>query len=143
MKRIYLAGPLFCNAEIEYNLRMKAELSKAGFEVVLPQENTMDFDSARMSEKEYSEDVAGKICAHDFELLDSCDILVFNLDGRVPDEGACVELGYAYAKGKPCFGLKTDIRVSEFGIDNIMITGTLKGKIAHSIPELAGMLGRV
>ena len=87
--------------------------------------------------------MAESICAYDLGLIDSCDILVINLDGRVPDEGACVELGYAYAKGKPCFGLKTDIRVSEFGIDNMMIAGTLKGKIARSIPELAGMLGKV
>ena len=143
MKRIYLAGPLFCEAETEYNLKVKEQLSEAGYEVVLPQENTMEFDSARMCEKEYSQDVADRICANDFRLIDSCDILVFNLDGRVPDEGACVELGFAYAKGKPCFGLKTDIRISEFGIDNIMIAGTLKGKIARSIPELTGMLDRV
>ena len=143
MRRIYLAGPLFCRAETDYNIAVKEQLSEAGFEVILPQENTMDFDSARMCDPDYSAEVAGRICAHDLSLIDSCDILVINLDGRVPDEGACVELGYAYAKGKPCFGLKTDIRVSEFGIDNMMIAGTLKGKIARSIPELAGMLGKV
>ena len=143
MKRIYLAGPLFCRAETDYNIKVKEQLSEAGFEVILPQDNTMDFDCARMCEEEYSSEVAEKICAHDLGLIDSSDILVINLDGRVPDEGACVELGYAYAKGKPCFGLKTDIRVSEFGIDNMMIASTLKGKIARSIPELAGMLGKV
>ena len=29
--------------------------------------------------------------------IKNCDILIFFLDGRVPDEGACVELGMAYA----------------------------------------------
>ena len=96
-----------------------------------------------MDDRTYAEEAAEKIFRRDLALLESCDILIINLDGRVPDEGACVELGYAYAKGKPCFGLKTDIRVSEFGIYNMMIAGTLKGKIARSIPELAGMLGKV
>ena len=142
MTRIYLAGPLFCRAETDYNTLVRDQLAEAGFEVVLPQDNTLDFDSARMYEPDYSSEVAGRICAHDLSLIDSCDILVINLDGRVPDEGACLELGYAYAKGKPCFGLKTDVRVAEFGIDNMMIAGILGKRVARSIPELAGMLGK-
>ena len=39
------------------------------------------------------------------------------VDGRVPDEGACVELGYGYAKGKRCYGIKTDTRALQFDLD--------------------------
>jgi nucleoside 2-deoxyribosyltransferase len=46
----------------------------------------------------------------DTNALDSCDVVVIILDGRSIDEGACFELGYAYAKGKPCYGLQTDPR---------------------------------
>ena len=54
------------------------------------------------------------------------DILFILLDGRAPDEGACVELGIAYANGKRCYGIKSDSRSVELGLDlNPMITGCL------------------
>ena len=46
------------------------------------------------------------------------------LDGRVPDEGACVELGIAYANNKRCYGIKSDARSVEINLDlNPMIRG--------------------
>jgi nucleoside 2-deoxyribosyltransferase len=33
----------------------------------------------------------------DRDKIEACDTFFFLLDGRVPDEGACVELGIAYA----------------------------------------------
>ena len=48
-------------------------------------------------------------------------IFLFILDGRVPDEGACVELGIAYAqkyinkKKKILIGLHTDSRAAFMG----------------------------
>lgn len=54
------------------------------------------------------------------------DIVFINIDGRAPDEGACVELGMAYAAGKRCYGFKTDTRSIESSLDiNPMITGCL------------------
>ena len=140
MVRIYIAGPLFCDSEKEYNIKLAEALRTAGYEVILPQESTPSFDSARMCESTYAQDVAEMICRDDLTLIDGCDILVFNLDGRVPDEGACVELGYAHAKGLRTFAIKTDIRVSEFGIDNMMIAGIVGKRTARSIPELLEML---
>jgi nucleoside 2-deoxyribosyltransferase len=49
------------------------------------------------------------------QLLQS-DIFLFVLDGRIPDEGACVELGVAYGQkhllqqAKLLIGLHTDMR---------------------------------
>ena len=51
-----------------------------------------------------------------------------------------MELGYAFARGKPCFGIKTDVRAAEYGIDNMMVVGALDGKIARSREELVSML---
>ncbi len=54
------------------------------------------------------------------------DIIFINLDGRIPDEGACVELGIAYAKNKRCYGFKTDTRSVEKSLDlNPMISGCM------------------
>ncbi len=93
-----------------------------------------------MSDPEYAGKVAEDVCRSDLSLLDGCDAMVINLDGRVPDEGACVELGYAYAKGIATYAIKTDLRVSEFGIDNMMISGLVGRRTARSIPELLEML---
>ena len=47
-----------------------------------------------------------------------CDVFLFVLDGRVPDEGACVELGIAHCQrhlqgsGKLLLGLHTDTRAA-------------------------------
>ena len=49
----------------------------------------------------------------DFSEVMKADIFFMLLDGRVPDEGACVELGIAYANGKRCYGVKTDARSVE------------------------------
>ena len=141
--RIYLAGPLFNAAETEYNRLVKRELEARGMEVVLPQDSDILFEPSEMDDRGYALDAAEKIFERDLQLLDSCDALVINLDGRVPDEGACVELGYAFAKGKPVFGLKTDVRVSEFGIDNMMIAGMLRGRTAGSVSLLAEMLNDI
>ena len=57
--------------------------------------------------------------------------------GRVPDEGACVELGIAYALGKKCIGYKTDDRNLDFtGDDNLFIEGCMDFKVIHNKEEL-------
>jgi hypothetical protein len=49
-----------------------------------------------------------------------------NYSRRSIDEGACFELGYAFALGKTCVGLKTDSRtLFPFG-DNPMIEAALR-----------------
>lgn len=140
IKTVYLAGPLFCTAERAYNLLLKEKLTAAGYTVLLPQENPVKFDAGRMNENEYRRSVTDRIFTQDLALLHQADALLFNLDGRVPDEGACVELGYAYAKGMPCFGIKTDVRTAEYGMDNMMIAGALKGRVAGSLEELLALL---
>jgi len=59
------------------------------------------------------------------------DIFLFILDGRVPDEGACVELGIAYGQkhllehDKLIIGMQTDSRSAFLGVKlNAMIHGS-------------------
>lgn len=127
MAKIYFAAPLFCKAEKDFNAEVADILRKNGHEVFLPQE-------------EPKKESTSEIFRCDLGAVDSCDVLLFVMDGRVPDEGASFELGYAYAKGKTCVGLKTDERVSERGGDNIMLKHSLEFGIAGSVPELIGML---
>ena len=136
--RIYFAAPLFSEAEREFNIKVAKELRKEGFDVFLPQEHSGMTEMPDTDEKRRK--LLTGFFTNDIEAIDGSDILLIVLDGRVPDEGACFELGYAYARGKICVGLKTDSRVSEMGTDNAMIVGSLGDNIAKDLDSLTTML---
>ena len=120
-KRIYFAGPLFNEAEREYNLKLTTLLESCGYEVFLPQRD--GFLATELEGKTEAEKTEMIFSKDRDEVLKS-DILFMVLDGRVPDEGACVELGIAYAAGKRCYGIKSDARSVELDMDiNPMISG--------------------
>lgn len=120
-KRIYFAAPLFSDGEREYNLKIVSILESYGYEVFLPQR---DGFLAPELEGKTEEEKTEMIFQKDEEEVLKSDILFMLLDGRVPDEGACVELGIAYANGKRCYGFKSDARSVELDMDlNPMITG--------------------
>ena len=52
-----------------------------------------------------------------------CDYFVFNMNGRVPDEGGVVETGVAFAAGKPIVIYKNDPRTAFGGTDTLMLAG--------------------
>jgi nucleoside 2-deoxyribosyltransferase len=58
-----------------------------------------------------------------YEIVEDCQALICNLNGRVPDEGAAVEAGIAFARGLPVILYKQDARSTFFGQDNPMLTG--------------------
>ena len=112
---IYFAAPLFCQAERAFNLQLTQALEKQGFKVFLPQR-----DGIESHKSPYNEMTSDQICQAIFiadrdKILES-DIYLFVLDGRVPDEGACVTLGIAYSQkvflkqDKLLVGLHTDLR---------------------------------
>ena len=136
--RIYFAGPLFSEAERDFNIKVAKALREEGFDVFLPQENSQ-VDEIPDTDEKRRRPLNG-FFTKDIEAIDSSDILLMVMDGRVPDEGACFELGYAYARGKICVGLKTDSRVSEMGTDNAMLVGSLGDNVATDLESLTTML---
>lgn len=114
---IYFAGPLFSQAEKEYNQKLCKKLESAGFTVFLPQRDGVEKNklACRKMPKEKRRLAIFEL---DKNKIFECDIFLFVLDGRVPDEGACVELGLAYAfrelakKRKKLVGLQTDTRTA-------------------------------
>lgn len=140
MKRtVYIAGPLFSKSELEFNRIINEFLKNLGFNTFLPQEDGHLL--SELMEKGFDKDKSIQmIFQKDVEKIKECDIIVFIMDGRVPDEGACVEIGLAYAYHKECFGLKTDSRSLMDDMDNPLITGALKGRIAKSFAELLSFL---
>jgi nucleoside 2-deoxyribosyltransferase len=92
---------------------------------------------AQFSDKQEAIDT---IFYKDIDEIKGCDIVLFVLDGRVPDEGACVEVGLAYAFNKECIGFKSDSRSLMGEMDNPLLIGVLKGRIAKSFSELETFL---
>ena len=122
-KKVYFAGPLFNQSEKDFNLKIANVLEEYGYEVFLPQRDGIE---AALLEGKSEEELIEMIFSLDEGKVKESDIIFMNLDGRVPDEGACVELGIAYASGKRCYGFKTDTRTIELGMDlNPMISGCM------------------
>ena len=120
-KKVYFAAPLFSEAEREYNLMLAELLEEYGYEVFLPQRDGL---LATELEGKTGEEKTQMIFEKDVEHVLEADIVFMLLDGRVPDEGACIELGIAYANGKRCYGFKTDSRSAELDLElNPMIAG--------------------
>lgn len=114
---VYLAGPLFSEAERRFNLRLTEKLEGLGFRVFLPQRDGVAGDRPPY-EAMGREERRRAMFELDRAKIFEADVFLFVLDGRVPDEGACVELGLAYAhkelRGvrKLLVGLHTDDRAA-------------------------------
>ena len=105
-KPVYVAGPLFSEAERLFLERMVDSLSAAsGLDPVA------DFFLPHRDVGEVgNEQRPGDVFGLDMRRLDESSIVVGLLDGQDSDSGTCIELGYAYASGKKILGLLTDYR---------------------------------
>ena len=120
--------------ELKRNEEYTNLLEQWGYEVYLPQREAGLSAQILKDEKNDKLETNKRIFNTDLQGIKNSDILIFFLDGRVPDEGACVELGIAYALGKKCIGYKTDDRNLDFtGDDNLFIEGCMDFKVMHNI----------
>ncbi|VVB55918.1 Nucleoside 2-deoxyribosyltransferase [uncultured archaeon] len=131
MKTVYLAAPLFSEAECDFNRKLRDELISAGFIVFLPQEDSNNVKD--MSDRQkiiFNKNLKG---------IENSDIIVAVIDGADIDSGTAWEIGFAFAKAKPVLGLRTDFRT--LGIEgnvNLMIEQSVV--IFMSVPELLNHL---
>ncbi|MBU2009853.1 nucleoside 2-deoxyribosyltransferase [Patescibacteria group bacterium] len=139
-KLIYLAGPLFSQAERLFLERIVTVLSS-----VSGLDPNQDFflphrDGGELGKGPKRLD----IFRLDLARLEDADVVVALLDGQDTDSGTCIELGHAYAKGKKIFGIVTDFRSYCTNDDephrpNLMVWGVCEeGKtLFHSLEELS------
>jgi nucleoside 2-deoxyribosyltransferase len=106
--KIYIAAPLFSEAELTFNLEL-TDLLRQDFEVFLPQEDG-GLIVKMVREGMPREMAVRKVFEIDVAAVRSADIVLIVLDGRSIDEGACFELGLGYALNKLCIGIQTDPR---------------------------------
>lgn len=111
---LYLAGPLFTQAERRWQRELGAALGERGHKVFLPQ------DDAGLPLLRNPPDFHGafEICR---DAIDRAEAVVANLDGADADSGTAWECGYAYARGKPVIVIRTDFRGGEDRGLNLML----------------------
>jgi len=98
--KIYQAGPLFTQAEIEFNLKLRDLIESTGHQVFLPQEECAGITDLN------------EIFSTCKKGIDECDSIVAVMDGADADSGTCWEVGYGYALKKLIITLRTDFRQS-------------------------------
>jgi len=138
--RIFIAGPLFSQAEREFNLKVDEHLRKHGFETFLPQRDVGKLDEliAKRGKRAYR-----TIYEQDLRGLERADVVAAILDGPDVDSGTAFEIGYACAKGKPVIGLKTDMRVfaKDEELNNMIMQGIRA--LARNLEELVAELKKL
>jgi nucleoside 2-deoxyribosyltransferase/predicted secreted protein len=101
--QIYLAAPLFSQAERIYNATLADLMKQHLFDVFLPQEAGDDIDTRTKNDQE-------QIFSKNINDLDRADIVVAVIEGADADSGTAWEMGYAFAHNKPVIAIRTDFR---------------------------------
>jgi nucleoside 2-deoxyribosyltransferase len=132
---VYCSGPMFSHGDKWEQHAIATALEKAKFTTYLPQRDGIEVGRVMgllnhpMLEgtsiaQHVMLDVRKWVFALDmFQLLERCQSLVFNLDGRTPDDGSVVETAAAFTAGKPLVIYKTSPITMLAGADNPMVTG--------------------
>lgn len=103
--RVYIAGKL-CTENERKKLEEIAELCRSlGLEPFLPHKNVGLANGIGDAKKIFDGDIT--------EGFKGCGLVIALLDGLHVGAGTAWELGYAYAKGIPAIGLKTDESIED------------------------------
>ncbi len=127
---VYVAGPLFTQAEREYNEQLATLCESHGYRTFLPQR-----DGGLLKD-----DVAAQqIFEMDKKNIEDAHLIVANLDGADVDSGTAWEIGYAIAQGKKVIGIRTDFRtLTSIARINPMIEQSVQ--LVTSVNELKEVL---
>jgi nucleoside 2-deoxyribosyltransferase/predicted secreted protein len=130
--RIYLAAPLFSEAERAFNRHLGTYLRSCACRVFLPQEQG---DEAPVRDKVALRALFDRLVA----ALDTSDLVVAVIDGADADSGVAWEMGYAHARGIPVYALRTDFRrVGTNELVNLMLE--CPSTLVASCQELTALL---
>lgn len=125
-KKIYLAGPFFSIQEQNWVQSISDRLESANFKVISPSRENGIIKKETSLEQRY------EIFQSDIQLLNGADCVLSLLDHN--DPGTCFEIGYAFKKGIPVYGLKT----SQDDLNNMIRFGCKH--LSTNIEELIGVL---
>jgi nucleoside 2-deoxyribosyltransferase len=146
--RVYCAGPLFNRSEREEMTAIADALCDAGFAVYLPHRDGMEFrlvhevlvdrgwPAARAAHFLHAAIFALDI----YQLAIECDSVVWNLNGRTPDEGAVSEAAIAWTLGKPLVAYRDDVRSLIAGRVNPLLVGLVDFETVEELSAIPAAL---
>jgi len=133
---VYMSGPMFSAADLSQQLIIAQTLQNAGMSSYLPQRDGIEVGPLMAHIGEPDSGVSAQdlfevvlfirqiVCAMDnYQLISRCNSLVFNMDGRVPDDGSVAETAAGWASGQAIVIYKTTPITMLGGTDNPMVSG--------------------
>jgi nucleoside 2-deoxyribosyltransferase len=122
--RLYLAGPLFTQAERRWLRELGEAFAARGHDVFLPQ------DDAGLPLLQEPPDFHGAFegCR---DAIERCDAVVAVFDGADADSGTAWECGFAYARSRPVVAIRTDFRGGEDSGLNLMLRRSSAAVVEH------------
>jgi nucleoside 2-deoxyribosyltransferase len=106
---VYLAAPFFSRAERDHNNMLLNALESNHIRVFSPERDGIIAKDALAAGRS-QEEVLSSVWTCDTQAIIESKLVLAVLDGRVIDEGVCVEIGYAAALEKTVIGYFTDDR---------------------------------
>jgi nucleoside 2-deoxyribosyltransferase len=132
-KSVYCSGAMFSPEDISAMAQIATVLEKSGYSTFLPHRDGLEpfvvnYIGSPLTTSIFfrplNKLVNKWLFSYDiYQIVERCDYFVFNMNGRVPDEGGVVETGVAFAFGKPVILYKNDDRTLSYGYDNPMLLG--------------------
>jgi len=143
-RKVYCAGPLFNECERQEMTAIADALVAEGYRVYLPHRDGMEFrlvlevlvDRGWPAATAASFLHAAIFALDVYQLAIDCDVMVWNLNGRVPDEGAVSEAAIAWTLGKPLVAFSDDVRSLIAGRTNPLLAGLVDFQIVSRISEI-------
>jgi nucleoside 2-deoxyribosyltransferase len=158
MRTLYLAGPRGFSELNKPGTELIEEILSKKFHVVNPFKETQElgreigFLHQKLSKSEDSpsftqiqqslQEINHQIGEHNVASIRRSDLVLAVLDGSDVDSGTAAEIGFAFALGKPIWGLRGDLRWSGDNLGgriNLQVEYFIKtsgGKILFSLADL-------
>lgn len=147
-RKVYCAGPLFNECERQEMTAIADALVAEGYRVYLPHRDGMEFrlvlevlvDRGWPAAKAAAFLHAAIFALDVYQLAIDCDAMVWNLNGRVPDEGAVSEAAIAWTLGKPLVAFSDDVRSLIAGRTNPLLAGLVDFQMVNRVSEITDAL---
>lgn len=124
--KVYIAGPLCTPKEREFVEKIDKLCKKLKLDTFLPHRDCGLWKSQADTKRIAKGDIVG---------FEKCDFVIGNLNGFNVGAGTAWEMGYAYSRGIPVIGLKTDRKIKD-SISELSAIIVGSTKIVESFKEL-------
>lgn len=151
---VYCSGALFSPEDLKVMKDISDNIEATGLQTFLPHFDGLEAFFLNQANNAISNSILLRpiqrfinkaIFALDiYQIISVCDYFVINLNGRIPDDGAVVELGLAIAYNKPIIIYQNDLRAKYNNLNNLNILGVIRqSHQVNSISEIPEIIKKI